>query len=370
MQTQAAPPPERCKNRADQNFRCDQRSILDHGQFEFSPDRFGGITDHIGGTPVVELKRLFRNNGAQVFAKLEALNPGGSAKDRPARAMIEDAIASGEVTGETTVVESSSGNMGIGLAQICRYYGLPFVCVVDANAQIQNLRIMEALGATIDLVETAEREDPLSARLDRVRALVDSDPRIFWPNQYSNLSNPRSHLEGTVRELDEALQGELDYLFVATSSTGTALGCQEYLRSKGRSTEVVAVDAEGSVLFGGSAGRRRIPGLGAGVISPLARKARFDRVVRVSELDCVVGCRSAAHYEALLIGGSGGGVVEAIRSCGEMLDGSTVGAIFHDSGQRYLETVFSDGWVESNLGLSASEMRSRVMAFASRDTIL
>ena len=181
-----------------------------------------GILDAIGNTPVIHLERYLDDSRPQLFIKLEAANPGGSAKDRPALQMIRHALAQGDITPDSTIIESSSGNMGIGLAQVCRYHGLRLICVVDPNAQKQNLAIMRALGAQIELVTEPIEGDFLSARIARVCQLLETIPGSFWPNQYANQQNPHAHELGTIRELDEALAGEIDYLFVATSSTGTA----------------------------------------------------------------------------------------------------------------------------------------------------
>lgn len=319
-----------------------------------------GILSAVGQTPLVELARHIDLAGGRLHAKLEAFNPGGSAKDRPARLMIEAAMAAGLVQPGTTIIESTSGNMGIGLAQTCRYYDLPLICVVDPRTQPQNLAILRAYGAQVDVVTTPIRGDYLRARLARVCHLLETTPNSFWPNQYANPENPRAHCTGTIAEIDEQLQGAYDYVFVAVSSTGTLQGCQEFLRSRGRHAELVAVDAVGSVLFGGSPGRRLIPGLGAGRVPPLARVGVHAEVRRVSDIDCVVECRRLAHREAILAGGSGGGVLSAIRSMRQQLAGKTVVAVLHDSGTRYLDTIFDDTWVEANLGLSAEELASLV----------
>jgi len=318
--------------------------------------------DAVGSTPLIGLNRYFAGSNARVFAKLEALNPGGSAKDRPAKRMVEEAIASGQISQNTTVVESSSGNMGIGLAQACRYYGLKFICVVDPHAQQQNIKIITALGGQIERVTQKVEGSFLAARWARVAAIVADVDGAFWPNQYANKHNPLAHQSSTIREIDDALDGEFDYLFVATSSTGTASGCRDYLRSRDRKTKVVAVDAMGSALFGGESGTRLISGFGAGTIPPLAQGQKFDDVIRVSDLDCVVGCRRLAHQEALLVGGSSGGVLEAVRSYAHHLSGKTCVAILHDSGTRYLDTVFSDDWVKRKLGTTEEKLNRLVLA--------
>ncbi len=324
-----------------------------------------GVIGAIGNTPLVKLDRFLDRSDIELYAKLEYLNPGGSMKDRPAARMIEAALLCGEIGPGTLVVESSSGNMGIGLAQACAQLGLRFRCVVDTRAQPQNLQILEAYGAEIDLVEKPDPRngDFLTARLRRVEEILEQDPSAYWPNQYANPNNPLAHELGTMREIDDALDGKIDKVFVATSSTGTAGGCVDLLRQRQRSTDVIAIDAVGSVLFGGQPQPRRIPGLGAGVVPPLARGRHFATIERVTDVDCVVGCRRLARREGLLIGGSAGGVLHAVRSHSHtMAPNSVVVAILADSGTRYLDTVFSDEWVESQLGLSPEDISAAVDA--------
>lgn len=314
------------------------------------------MLEAIGHTPLVRLERYLADANITLYAKLEAANPGGSAKDRPAREMIEQALARGEIDHNSTIIESTSGNMGIGLAQTCRYYGLRLISVVDPKALPQNVAIMRALGAEIDCVTTPLDGDFLAARLARVCYLLERTPGSYWPNQYSNFDNPAAHEHGAIQEIDEQLQGAFDYVMVAVSSTGTARGCCNYLKNARHPAKVIAVDAAGSVLFGGVAGPRRIPGMGAGRESRLARLGPFDELARVTDLDCVVGCRRLAQREAVLAGGSAGGVLEACRRMAGRLQHNTCVAILHDSGTRYLETVYDDQWVEQQLGVPASQL--------------
>jgi cysteine synthase A len=324
-----------------------------------------GILGAIGATPLVALRRFVLRPDIDVWAKLEAANPGGSAKDRPAARMIEDAIASGLIDLGTTVVESTSGNTGIGLAQACRYHGIRLICIVDARAHAKGVRAMRALGADVRVVTEpdAETGDLLVARLALVQRLLAETPNSFWPDQYANESNPAAHAAGTMREIDEALGGQLDYLFVATSTTGTLRGCGDYLREHGRATRLVAVDSTGSALFGGVRGTRRLPGFGAGVETALSAEADFDDLVRVSDFDCVVGCRRLAEREAILAGASSGGVAFALEAVAERMDpGSRCAAIFADGGTGYLETVYDDAWVERELGCAPSRLAALVGA--------
>lgn len=212
-----------------------------------------GILGAIGNTPLVALTRFLPDRDIELWAKLEASNPGGSAKARPASRMLKDALAQGLIGPDTTVIESTSGNMGVGLAQACLYHEVRLICVVDTRAHDTNVRTLRALGADVRVVVEPDPEtgDLLAARLALVQELLASTPDSYWPNQYANQSNPDAHADGTMREIDDALDGELDYLFVATSTAGTLRGCQLYLEEHRRATEIVAVDAVGSSLFGG-----------------------------------------------------------------------------------------------------------------------
>jgi N-(2-amino-2-carboxyethyl)-L-glutamate synthase len=313
---------------------------------------FDGVLDAVGNTPLVRLRRMVPGSSLEVYAKLEGQNPGGSAKDRPAARIIADAMERGEITEQTTVVESTSGNLGVGLAQTCRYFGLPLICVIDERTSDWNRRRMAALGADVRLVSEPDPAtgELLPARIAMVKEIVSQVGDAYWPSQYSNPGNPAAHRDGTMREIDEALDGAVDWVFVATSTTGTLRGCWDYLRSAGRTTRLVAVDAFGSVLFGGRRGPRRLPGLGAGMQPDLSREARFDDLVRVTDLDCVVGCRRLAKREAVLAGASSGGVAAALRLReDEIAPGSTCVLIFPDGASSYLSTVFDDDWVSREL---------------------
>lgn len=320
------------------------------------------ILDAIGGTQLVEMQRYLERADVRVWAKLEALNPGGSAKARPAARMIAEALSNGVIGPDSTVIESTSGNMGVGLAQACRFYGIRLICVVDSRTTDINLRTMKAMGADVRPVAEPDPDgDLLGARLELVSELVATVPDSFWPDQYSNGANAKSHAVGTMREIDEALDGEIDYLLVAVSTAGTLAGCADYLREMQRSTQVVAVDAVGSALFGGAVKPRKLPGFGAGVETPLSRTLEPDRVIRVSEIDSIVACRRLIDREAIFAGASAGAVAAALSDLApEIGPGSRVAAIFHDGGAGYLDTVYDNDWVSRHLGYGAEEIEAMV----------
>ena len=311
-----------------------------------------GVLTAIGNTPLVELKNLFGDSHFRLFVKLEGGNPGGSTKDRPAKSIIDHGIESGLINPDTVIVESSSGNMGIGLAQVCTVYGLRFICVVDPKTTAQNLRLLKVYGAEIDQVTEPDPQtgEFLQARINRVKELLVSIENSFWPNQYSNVFNPMAH-HRTMDEIYTELDGRLDYLFCATSTCGTIRGCSEYLRARRAKTKVIAVDAKGSVIFGGVKAKRLIPGHGAAVRPDLFRPDMVDECVHVSDEDCIVGCRRLVRQEGILAGGSSGAVLMALDRIKHRIPaGSTCAAILPDRGERYLDTIYSDEWVMRHFG--------------------
>lgn len=302
---------------------------------------------------MVRLSRYLPDADFELFGKLESLNPGGSIKDRPAKEILEAGLRAGEIGPGTVVVESSSGNMGIGLAQACRYHGLRFVCVVDPKTTTQNLRVLEAYGAKIDFVD---EPDPatgefLQARIERVNELLKTIEGAFWPNQYANRNNPVSHYRTTMHEVVTALDGRVDFVFAAVSTCGTVHGCAEYIRDHRLGARIIAVDARGSVIFGDAKAERRIPGLGAGINPPLCDLALIHNFVHVTDRDCVAGCRRLVQREAILVGGSAGGVIAAVEKWRDRIPaGARCVAILCDRGERYLDTVYDDDWVHRHLG--------------------
>ena len=307
-----------------------------------------GVTRAIGGTPLVELTRLLPNAKFKLYAKLEGTNPGGSSKDRPALEMICQAYEQGVIQEETVVIESSSGNMGVGLAQACRYFRLRFVCVVDINTTPQNINIMRAYGAEIDVVAEPDPQSNefLQARLKRVKDLLERYEHSFWPNQYANEFNWRAQ-EAITAEIVEDLSGSVDHLFCAVGTSGTLRGCAEYCARHELGTRIHAVDAVGSVIFGYPSDRRLVPGHGAGRVPEILDVTLVDELHRVTDYDCVVGCRELVNKEAILAGGSSGGVVTAlVRAAESLASGTNCVMVLSDRGERYLDTIYCNSWVE------------------------
>ncbi len=311
-----------------------------------------GILSTIGGTPLVELTRVFKDRGIQLYGKMEQFNPGGSVKDRSALNIIQRGLRSGAIRPDSIVIESSSGNMGIGLAQVCAYYKLRFICVVDPKTTAQNITLLKTYNAEVEIVQEPDAitGEYLPARIERVKELMKRFKSSFWPNQYGNRHNSEAH-RGTMREISEAMNGSFDFLFCAASTCGTLRGCAEYKEHHHLRARIVAVDAVGSVIFGGQSSRRLIPGHGAAVVPALHRRDLADECVHVTDLECVVGCHRLLRDEAFLAGGSSGAIVAAIEKfLPRIPQGSICVAIFPDRGERYLDTIYSPEWIVKQFG--------------------
>lgn len=311
---------------------------------------FARILDTIGHTPLIRLNRLYSDSQVRVFAKMEAFNPGGSIKDRTALQLITHAMESGKLKKGDTVVESSSGNMAIGLAQTCKYFGLHLEVVVDPMVNKQNVKIIEAYGAKVNFVNSpALKGGFLQARLDKVHDILNTNPRSYWTNQYGNPQNPSAHRQ-TMHEIVKDLGCPPDYLFAATSTCGTLMGCTDYIKKNELKTKVIAVDAMGSVIFDRPAGDRKIPGHGASRKSQFLKRESIFEVVHVSDEECVTGCHKLLNSEAILCGGSSGAVAYAVQKLAPSLPhGATIAMILCDRGERYLDTIYNKDWVNENI---------------------
>ncbi len=303
-----------------------------------------GLIAAIGRTPLVRLRHFPHNKQLQVYAKLEFMNPCGSTKDRPALRMLQTAWKTGTIHQDSIIVESSSGNMAISLAALCRTMSLPFVCVLDPKTSAQNVRLLTVLGAKIEWVTEPDPESGqfLPARLARVKHLLQVEPRMVWLNQYENVAAYEAHRDTTMPEIAAEL-ATVDYLFCGVSTCGTLRGYAEYFQTMGGETKLIAVDVKGSHIFGhSSVGERKFPGLGAGIIPPFLRPGDAERVVHVSDDDCVSGCHRLIETEGLLAGASSGGVCAAFAQLEQSLpDDAICVLILHDRGERYLDTALA-----------------------------
>jgi 2,3-diaminopropionate biosynthesis protein SbnA len=286
--------------------------------------------------------------GVPLFLKCEGFNFARSIKLKAATEMVEGAERSGVLRPGMTIVESSSGNLGVALSMLAASRGYRFVCVTDARCTVSSRRMMRALGAQVHVITEPKAEGGfLAARLDHVRELCAAEPGVVWLNQYSNPDNCGAHYHRTGPEILAAFPG-VELLFVGAGTTGTLMGCARYLRERRPDVRVIAVDVAGSVIFGGEAGVRMIPGLGAGIRPMQLDESFVDDVVIVEERETVAMCRELAA-RGFVFGGSTGTVVSgARRRLARNRPGEDVVAvaIAPDMGDGYLDSVYNDDWVD------------------------
>jgi cysteine synthase A len=306
-------------------------------------DRLSMVGRAMPRTPLVHLA----HDRLELYAKLEYVNPNGSSKDRSAYWILRRAVERGDITERSTVVESSSGNFAISLASFCRWLGIAFVPVIDPNTNAATEAFLRRLCDRVEKV--TERDDTggyLTNRLLRVQQVRGELPGAYWPNQYGNLDAVEAHDQLTGRELTEDLP-DIDYLFVGVSTGGTVAGMSARLKRVNPATRVVAVDAEGSVIFGGPPAARRLPGLGSSMVPPLVTRALIDDVRIVPEVDAVRGCHDLLDRHGLYAGGSTGSVYRAIEDYFADHHGPrpTVAFICADRGTGYADTIYDLDWV-------------------------
>jgi 2,3-diaminopropionate biosynthesis protein SbnA len=289
--------------------------------------------------------------GSQVALKIEGFNAAGSIKLKTALGLIADAERRRGLKRGGRVVESSSGNLGVALGIVCAVRGYRFTCVTDPNASSSHLAIMRRLGVQVVVVDRRDEQGGyLGQRLKYIEERLREDPELIWTNQYANTANSNAHYELTAAAILREFN-RVDYLFVGAGTTGTLMGCVRRFREKSPATEIVAVDAAGSVTFGFAAGPRRIPGLGTSLRPPLYDPVGVDSVILIEEFDAIETCRSLAATYGLLVGGSTGSVLAAVRRYATQIPrGSTVVAISPDLGDRYIDMIYDDKWVQKNYG--------------------
>lgn len=308
------------------------------------------ILQTVGNTSLVQLSKLFIAQDFKVYGKSEYNNPSGSIKDRTALSILKDALNKGLINENSTIVESSSGNMALGLAQACLYLGLKLIVVVDPKINLHTQKLLETYQVKIIKVEQPLDDGGfLGARLAKIQELLHNIPNSYWTNQYGNQANPLAHHQ-TMEEIFKDLNRKVDYLFMATSTCGTIMGCANYIHKYQLPTKIIAVDAKGSVLFGGESKKRIVPGHGAAVPSQFLDTSKLYDHVEVSDLDCIKGCWSLLSNEAILCGGSTGGVVQAIQQYAYKIPkNSNCVMMLCDRGERYLDTIYNKDWINKNI---------------------
>ena len=298
------------------------------------------IADHVGRTPMVQLSRLAPDAGAELFAKLEMYNPGGSVKDRIGVAMVDAAEAAGEIQpGRTTIVEATSGNTGIALAFVAAARGYDIILTLPQGMSREREGLLRLYGAQVHVTESL---GGMNEAVAAAQALAREDD--YWlPDQFSNPANPLAHYTGTGPEIWEALDGKVDWLVAGVGTGGTVTGLGRYLKERNPECRVVAVEPLSScVLSGGEPGPHKIQGIGAGFVPPVLDRDVVDEIIAVDDEDALETARLSARREGVLCGISCGAALWAAMQVAERPEaaGQRIAVILADSGERYVSTPF------------------------------
>ncbi len=303
------------------------------------------ITDLIGGTPLLELKNIEKENKleATVIGKLEYFNPAGSVKDRIARAMLDDAEDKGVLVPESVIIEPTSGNTGIGLAAAAASRGYRIILTMPETMSVERRNLLKAYGAEIVLTEGAKG---MKGAIAKANELAASIPNSFIPSQFTNPANPATHVKTTGPEIWEDTDGKVDIFVAGVGTGGTVSGVGQFLKSKNPDVKVVAVEPAGSpVLSKGTPGPHKIQGIGAGFVPDTLDTSVYDEVIAVENEDAFETGKALARKEGLLVGISSGAAVFAALQLAKRPEnkGKVIVALLPDTGERYLSTpMFSE----------------------------
>jgi len=301
------------------------------------------ITQLVGETPMLQLKRLVPPGSGDVFAKLEYLNPGGSLKDRAAIGIIRRAEQDGKLRPGGTIVEATAGNTGIGLALIGVNRGYKVKLFVPERFSEEKVKIMRALGAQVTRTPDA---DGMQGAIQAAKALVAGDPTAFMAGQFENLANPDYHYETTAREVYEQMDGRIDAVVIGCGTSGTFSGVARFLKEKSPQILAVAVETQGSILGGGPPGPHKVEGIGSSFIPKTFDASVCDEVMMVMDDEAFAMVKILAAREGVLAGSSGGAAVSASLRVAERLGpGKRVVTIIPDSAERYLSKKIFEGGI-------------------------
>ena len=302
---------------------------------------FQSILDTIGQTPLVELTNLEKkyNLKARIIAKVEYFNPGGSVKDRIAKAMIEDAEQRGLINKDTVLVEPTSGNTGIGLSMVAASKGLRIILTMPETMSVERRNLLKAYGAELVLTEGAKG---MKGAIAKAEELAKEIPNSFIPSQFTNMANPRIHYVTTGPELYNDLDGKLDFFVAGVGTGGTLSGTGKYLKEKNPNIKVIAVEPETSpVLSKGTPGPHKIQGIGAGFVPQTLDTNIYDEIITIGNEEAMEMGKDSARTEGLLVGISSGAAIKAAIKLAQREEnaGKTIIVLLPDTGERYLSTA-------------------------------
>ncbi len=296
---------------------------------------FQNVTEMIGRTPVLKINNI--KTQANIYVKCEFMNPSGSIKDRISYAMIKDALDSGVIAKDSTIIEPTSGNTGVGLASVCASLGLKLIITMPESMSIERRKIISIFGAKLELTP---KEKGMKGAIQRANELKNEIPNSIILDQFSNLSNPKIHKETTAKEIIESFGDITIDVFVAGVGTGGSIsGVGEILKAKYLSLDIFAVEPSDSpVLSGGNPAPHKIQGIGAGFIPNILNTDIYKEVIKVDSTDAFKCARELASKEGILVGISSGANFYAAKELAKKYPNKNILTILNDTGERYLST--------------------------------
>lgn len=321
---------------------------------ELTPAELNQLALQIGNTPIHALDLLIHGSPQRIYLKLEGANPTGSMKDRTAYALVRQAEEQGLLTRGGGIVESTSGNLGVALAFLCRARGYHFIGVIDPKTTRENILKMRTLGAKLEMVEQPDCNGGyLYSRIARVQELCRLYDHYIWTNQYENPANFRIHYSRTGPEIYQQMQGNVDVIFAPVSTGGTLAGIGQFFREKSPSTRIIGVDAHGSVIFGTPPGPRLLTGIGSSRPSSFLSENLYDEYMLARDEEAFACCRSLSAETGIKVGGSSGAVLSACRRYLQTHPNpGRVVCVCADRGENYASSIFNDEWIrEKHLNL-------------------
>ncbi len=323
------------------------------------------ILDTIGRTPMVQLQKIGRDTPAQIFAKLEFFNPGGSVKDRMAKFIIEDAERRGLLKPGGTIVENSSGNTGAALAMIAAVKGYRCIITIPDKMSQEKINLMRAFGAEVIVTPTDVPADSPESYYSVARRLAEEIPGAFYPDQYNNPMNIEAHYRTTGPEIWEQMEGKIDYVVGGIGTGGTLSGVGRYIKEQNPNVQIIAVDPEGSVFYHYFKTGKipephvyQVEGIGEDYLVEAVDFDVLDDIIQINDTESFLMARELARKEGIFAGGSSGSaMVGALKIARQLTESRRIVVILPDSGYRYLSKIYNDAWMQEH-GHSTGESTS------------
>ena len=325
-------------------------------------NKCASVLDAIGDTPIIRLNRVTQGLAAEIYAKIEFVNPGGSVKDRIAKAMVEEAERKGLLKPGATIIEATAGNTGVGLALVAAVKGYRCIFVMPDKMSAEKIRLLKAYGAEVVITASGADSNSPDGYGGVARRLANEIPNSWQPDQFTNMVNPQCHYEQTAKEIWEQTDGKVTAFVSGIGTGGTISGIGKYLKEKNPDVKIVAADPEGSILSGDKLKPWAVEGIGEDYVPKTFSAHVVDEWIRVSDADSFTTARNMARMEGLLVGGSCGTAMAAALKFAQRLGRDDLVVVMcPDTGRNYLSKMYADEWMIENGFMQSTEQPRSVV---------